>query len=140
MALERFISVQFCDDIRQEIGNKFSLIGCYGSELHVTPLPSVLPKLCAAIKVYTPIGKPFAKLIVRILHEGKPIGEVSFPSEGLVPAPVAPDGAQLHLVMAMIAMSPFAVAGPCVLKVEAETEDEVLEGGRLWIRGPLPAR
>jgi len=36
----------FCDDIRHEIGNKFTLVGCYGKELYIQELPSKLNKLC----------------------------------------------------------------------------------------------
>lgn len=47
----------FCDDIRYEQGNKVSLMGCYGPELHVhTPLPVVLPKLGVLVQARFPIG------------------------------------------------------------------------------------
>jgi hypothetical protein len=38
-----------CEDIRHEIGDKFSLIGIYGSDIHVAQLPFLFPKLCVAI-------------------------------------------------------------------------------------------
>lgn len=38
-----------CDDIRQEVGNKISLIGIYPKDIFVTKLPFTLPKLCFAI-------------------------------------------------------------------------------------------
>lgn len=38
-----------CDDIRQEISNKFSFIGIYGPHILVTKIPYVFPKLCFAI-------------------------------------------------------------------------------------------
>jgi hypothetical protein len=38
-----------CDDIRHEIGDKFSLIGVYGSDLQVAQLPFLFPKLSVAI-------------------------------------------------------------------------------------------
>jgi hypothetical protein len=38
-----------CDDIRHEMGNKFSLIGIYGSDLQVAQLPFLFPKLSVAI-------------------------------------------------------------------------------------------
>jgi len=36
----------FCDDIRQEIGNKVTLVGCYGDELYVPDFPAHIHKLC----------------------------------------------------------------------------------------------
>jgi len=38
-----------CDDIRHEMGDKFSLIGIYGSDIHVAQLPFLFPKFCVAI-------------------------------------------------------------------------------------------
>jgi hypothetical protein len=38
-----------CDDIRHEMGDKFSLIGVYGSHMGVARLPFVLPKLSVAV-------------------------------------------------------------------------------------------
>jgi hypothetical protein len=39
MTAHRSVIAQFCDDVRQEIGNKFSLMGCYGSDLYVPAFP-----------------------------------------------------------------------------------------------------
>lgn len=38
-----------CDDIRHEIGDKFSLIGIYGSDISVAQLPFFFPKLCVVV-------------------------------------------------------------------------------------------
>lgn len=35
-----------CDDIRQEVGNKISLMGIYGKEVIIPEIPFVFPKLC----------------------------------------------------------------------------------------------
>ncbi|HOQ43538.1 MAG TPA: hypothetical protein PK178_15360 [Smithellaceae bacterium] len=35
-----------CDDIRQEIGNKISLMGIYSKEIVVPSIPFVFPRLC----------------------------------------------------------------------------------------------
>jgi len=35
-----------CEDIRQEVGNKRSLIGIFQSDILYFPIPSVIPKLC----------------------------------------------------------------------------------------------
>jgi hypothetical protein len=35
-----------CDDIREEIGNKLTLIGIYEQEIFVSKLPYTFPKLC----------------------------------------------------------------------------------------------
>jgi hypothetical protein len=38
-----------CDDIRHEVGDKFSLIGVYGSHVYVAQLPFLFPKLSVAV-------------------------------------------------------------------------------------------
>lgn len=139
MLAERFISFQFCDDIRQEIGNKFSLIGCYGGIIEVDPIPSVMPKLCALVRVHTPIERPFSKLVVRILRDDTPVAEVVFPPEAFVNESWKTPGARGHALRAMIVMAPFAVESPCDLRVEAETEEATLAGGRVWIRAAAPS-
>jgi hypothetical protein len=135
---ERFISFQFCDDIRQEIGNKFSLIGCYGGIIEVDPIPSVMPKLCALVRVHTPIERPFLKLVVRILRDDTPVAEVVFPPEAFVGESWKMLGAKGHALRAMIVMAPFAVESPCDLRIEAETEEGTLVGGKVWIRPTAP--
>jgi hypothetical protein len=139
VSAERFISFQFCDDIRHEVGNKFSLIGCYAGVIQLDPIPSVMPKLCAMIKVHTSIERPFSKLIVRILRENKPVAELAFPPEAFDTQPHKPLGASGHQVVAMIVMAPFPVDSACDLRVEAETEEGTLAGGSVWIRPAAPA-
>ena len=141
MSADRFVSVQFCDDIRQEIGNKFSLIGCYGPLIQVHPLPALMPKLCASIKVYTPIERPFGKCVVRILRGDATVAELPFANESASPHPVV-EGARWQVAIAMILMAPFPVETACTLRVEVETDDGTLSGGTTWIsplENPAPA-
>jgi hypothetical protein len=140
VSADRFISTQFCDDIRHEVGNKWSLIGCYGSTIQVAPMPSVLPKLCAMVKVCTPIDRPLEKLAVRLVREDKPLAEITFPPEGLTASPVgAQPDAKWRISLAMFVMSPFPVDTPFRVSVEAETEEGVLNGGGIWILAPPTA-
>ena len=38
-----------CDDIRQEIGNKFSLMGIYGDHIVLTKFPFTFPRFCCQV-------------------------------------------------------------------------------------------
>ncbi|MEW6668738.1 MAG: hypothetical protein AB1512_26300 [Thermodesulfobacteriota bacterium] len=42
----RLQSYLVCDDIREEQGNKTSLIGVYNAPVTLVPIPSIIPKLC----------------------------------------------------------------------------------------------
>jgi hypothetical protein len=130
---DRFISTQFCDDIRQEVGNKLSLIGCYPGTIQVERLPAMLPKLCAMVKVYTPLERPFTRLAVRIVRGEQTLAELRFPPENLVSALDVPAANPWHMVSAGLVMAPFHVEAPCTLCVEAETEEGILHGGLTWI-------
>jgi hypothetical protein len=46
MKFAKKISTILCDDIRQEMGNKISLMGIYGKEVIIPDIPFVFPKLC----------------------------------------------------------------------------------------------
>ncbi len=137
MAVPRIIVTQFCDDIRHEEGNKYSLMGCYSNELIVNKLPVVLPKLCAHLRAITPIDSPFSKLIIRakinddiIAEINVPVSEVDIPS--LIDNPIRVE----HTVM--MAFSPLSITEPCKLHIEAETEDDTLRGGFLLFKERLP--
>lgn len=45
----RFNYSIICDDIREEVGNKLSLMGIYGKDIYVPRLPFTFPQLCVAI-------------------------------------------------------------------------------------------
>lgn len=133
MADPRFVVAQFCDDIRHELGNKISLIGCYGAELIVPNLPAVLPKLCAQVKVFVPADQPLGPMTVRLRRDEEILGEL------LAIPPTSPqaetDDARWHLVTALITLAPFSIEGPCALRAEAALEDgEILRSGVLRIR------
>ena len=68
MTENRTVIAQFCDDFRQEIGNKFSLMGCYGTDLYVPQFPITLPKLCVFVYVRTPKENPFGTLTLRVMR------------------------------------------------------------------------
>lgn len=134
MSSERFLTFTICDDFRLEIGNKFSLIGCYaGTPIFINPIPSVIPKLCVIAAAHTPVERPFTKLVVRVMRGDKPIAELPF-SPQMMPQPVAlQEGARRITILAALIMSPFPVEAAGALRVEAETEDDTLVGGQFWI-------
>lgn len=131
----RFISWQFCDDVRQEVGNKVSLMGCYGPSMLVTTMPIVLPRLCVQIKAYTPVGRSFTKLSVRVVRDEQVLVETVFPEESLqqVNAVVCPPEARFYVLSAIMVVSPFPIEQPSRLTIEAETEDAILTSGSFWI-------
>ncbi len=139
MNVSRTVISQFCDDIRHEVGNKYSLMGCYGNELLVKSLPVLLPKLCVQVHVITPIDKPFSKLIIRALMNDEIIAEMNVVSDEIVPQVSSgidnPVRAELSVVMTF---SPLPITEPSKLRIEAEADDEILRGGILLFRESSP--
>ena len=53
--------VTFCDDIREEVGNKATLVGCYTGEMVIAgDLPTTITQICAQI-VYRDDPRTFPK-------------------------------------------------------------------------------
>ena len=130
---------QFCDDIRQEAGNKYSLMGCYGNELLVEKLPVVLPKLCVQVRVITPIDKPFYKLIIRATMNNDIIAEMDVTPREITPhIPSGIDSPVRTELSVMMTFSPLPIGEPSKLCIEAEVDNEILKGGILLFRETSP--
>jgi hypothetical protein len=135
MAESRILTAEYCDDVRQEVGNKISLMGCYGSDMVVPTVPIHLPKLCVAVMARTPFDRPFKAGILRVYRDDQVIVEMPIDPEheGLPPIRDRPDP-RWHVLRAVIALSPFPVEKACVLKVMLDTEGEEIVGPRLFIQ------
>lgn len=55
---DRYIHTIWCDDIRQEIGNKPSLMGVYTGQLILPQLPMTLQRLGVFSTLSSPVAKP----------------------------------------------------------------------------------
>lgn len=134
----RLVLAQFFDDIRQEMGNKLSLIGCYvGGEMVFQKIPGALPELFTFVTAITPKDKPFEKLNIRATINGELMAEMCVAPEQLSPNAHAPSSnPDASRLMATVVMSfaPFVVSKQCTLKIEAETEEGTFHAGSLFIR------
>ena len=147
IAETRWVNVVWCDDIRQEIGNKPSLMGVYTGGLAVPALPATLPRLAAWINVHTPTSRPFQRLTVRIRRNDaeEPIAVIEIGEVSSLLAPSTDPSTDVPAVesdqpMATI-MSFVVLLGALQLnqetqwfKVFVETEDEMLESFKLPIK------
>lgn len=136
MSKDRFVTAQFCDDIRHEVNNKFSFIGCYLSELIVDEFPAVLPKLCTVVTLITPIEHPFEKLAIRAKLNDEQIAELPIhdlsSQDGMHES--VRDGARFFSVTCMMVFSPLAIADESVLRIVVDTEDGEMVSPGLILR------
>jgi hypothetical protein len=133
MTSNRIVIAQFCDDVRQEIGNKFSLMGCYGTDLYVPEFPITLPKLCAFVHVRTPREQPFERLTLRLVRAGEVLSELVADPDKLDEGEPPPAWARWLAMTGILAVTPFHASGPCRLQVLAETESGTIESGQFLI-------
>lgn len=138
MTSSRYVHVLYCDDIRQEVNGKMTLVGCYGSELLVgqpAGHPIVLPKLCALVDVVTGVGNPFKKLVVRAFSSDDLLGEMEVPVDASMPPTSGDDDSMLLILRAVMTFVPFVVGDqPGKLRIEVETEAEKLRAPGLRLR------
>lgn len=64
----------FCDDIRQEVGGKSTLVGVYGNEMVFQgPLPAWLPKLCVRTIYMERPGQEREPVHIKVFLPGDPV-------------------------------------------------------------------
>lgn len=135
--MSRSLSSVFCDDIRQEVGNKYSYMGCYNGQMYVSTIPFTVLKLCVAMHVVTPAKNPFRELKFRVLKGDAVLAETEIniaelPAPQMPPVDVAGEDLRMSLTQ-MFQLQPLLVTEPCVILARAFTEEGVVKGGSLVI-------
>lgn len=112
----RSFCVNYCDDIRLEVGNKISLIGIYGADLLVPEMPAVIPKLCIYVQIYSELEAHFDDDIeVKVLIDDDVINSSRCsPKDGAVLG-----AKQFHKLALQFVISPFVIDKECVLRTRA---------------------
>jgi hypothetical protein len=133
---DRILTAIFCDDIRHEVGNKMSFMGCYQSELFVPTTPTGLAKLCIFATAMTPVARPFKSLTFRVmLDEQTELARLDVPSDGLSNAPKILDETVTRIsISTALIFSPFIIEKPTSLRLMADTDEGEIVGPRLLIK------
>lgn len=121
------LEVIFCDDVRQEIGNKQSLIGVYSGDLLVRHLPVVLPKLCVVATLMLPQGAGSDSAHFRIMQGDQCLLKTDDLSE-LNPTE------QKRRMTVVAVLSPFQIDDESSLYVVSQFDETELESQHLRIR------
>lgn len=126
--------VIYCDDIRQEINGKLSLIGVYSSILYASSFPIVLPTFGMVVRLISPIHQVPTDLQI-IIYKGdevlkhlKPDPTVFQLKDGEIA-----DDAGIYSIQANLTFSPLPIEEPCKLRVVIDTGNEKVEGSPLKI-------
>lgn len=130
----RFAHVVYCDDIRQEIGAKTSLIGLYNGQLGVPEYPCALPKLCIVVSVSTPKEQMFGDLSLTGSYSGAEIFKMEMGKDQIQSiveqAPKPQEEGKYFMVQLMVILSPLQLEKPGKLKL-----DLLADGERIYCAG-----
>lgn len=141
MSFEPTMWCIFCDDVRQEAGNKVSYMGIYGPNLVVPSFPTTLVKLCCILNVRVPAGSIPTSIGFKLLRDDEVIFESELPAESYHPLVVPPGDLDLQaLTVSVVAqLLSFPVTQQASLKARAYIDGKELRGGTLVIQAAASA-
>ncbi|MBK6007625.1 hypothetical protein JJB11_16115 [Ramlibacter ginsenosidimutans] len=134
----------FCDDLRQEVGGKQTLVGVYsGAQVEINQAPPlILPRMCVVTHIFTPLTSPFKRLAIdarwngAVLQRVEP--EVNWLAE--IQKMKGPPDAKVWNVQAALVLQPFAVSEAGVLRMYVTMDNEEFESNGLNFHFNLPSQ
>jgi hypothetical protein len=132
--------VVFCDDVRQEIGNKITLVGTYLGELTLFgTFPATLPQLVAAFWLSSPIDNPIKR--AKFTLTGSPLGDArqEFDTGEMPENTTHLEGTTRINIMVTHSISPCIILEAGTIIANVETEAGILTIGKLKISAAPPA-
>jgi len=130
----RYMHTLWCDDIRQEIGNKPSFMGVYDDGLVLPSLPFVLPRIAVYSWIVTPVNNPFKSLAIKASRDdGFSLLEMNIDDlNEIIPSKQADSIFQTAAVG--FTLGGIEIPKECkYIQITARTESEILEGQKLKI-------
>lgn len=136
----------FCDDIRVELGGKFTLVGVYGSAMLVAGEPPYqIPKFGIYLTYSEASNDSALPLAVEIYVPGdarkKPshVFEIPAPPREMDPISVMDEGRKIE-VQIPIVLAPFNIPLDGTLDVRMRRGSEIIPLGKLLVQKmPMPA-
>lgn len=141
--------VIFCDDVREEVNGKLTLVGTYGGEMTLFGAnPALLPKLCATIRFRISPDLLPNKFVFRVSKDamGKsdtlfeaPVDAPVLPDEFEFPEPFAREGMRILEVGINAILQGILFTEPAVIRVKVLVGDDEYRVGALSVKlAPLP--
>jgi hypothetical protein len=141
---EVFGHATFCDDIRMEVGNKLTFVGCYSGFMFLnSEFPATIPRFCVAVQYSQARGKVILPIKFVIFLPGdlddKPSlefggeideNEMAKREANTVSLGASPD---FVTVTAQIGISNLVLREPGLMRVRAVRGDEFVRLGTLGI-------
>lgn len=110
----------FCDDIRQEVGGKTSLMGCYHSDILFKKFPAAIHQLCFLGRLVIPVDVNIEEDIFVTAFAGSGVL-----IKGVVPRTGVPElteeeknsGEGVSIVTVELVIRPVKIEEPCLISV-----------------------
>jgi hypothetical protein len=123
----------FCDDVREEVGNKISLMGVYGADIKFRAKPPVTyPRLGVVVWTTADVKDFPKKLTIRVLAQ--PGNVVVFSAD--IDTPVDDEqrsGDNIARLQTAIGVTPLNIKAAGFIEVEVDTGTEKIKAGQLSI-------
>ena len=133
MNIAKKYHVILCDDVRNEVGNKLSLMGVYGPELWVGKVPAMMPHLCFVV-VLDNIQQSFTSAKARVSLPGAE--PVLLPIE----APSGPQQGSHHTIIVALAPAKIPQEGRAKFELFFFNEEQPQIVHEFFIRERKPAQ
>jgi hypothetical protein len=135
MSNPRVAHCVFCDDIRQEVGNKISMMGMYLGELIIQgTAPIALPKFGFVIWIISDVDDPIQHVTTRVLMPPDQKEVIHIEMTQAVQTVFMAEGAQKLVAHQIIPVAPFIIEQPGMIEVMLETDRGSMRAGRLLVR------
>jgi len=127
----------FCDDIRQEVGGKYSCMGIYSGEVVVESFPITLPLFCMVVHISAPIDSVLDKvqIILDVFGDKKTHDidrELIKEFRENVPVQMARDRTlEREHMSAQFTLSPLPVAASGSVDVRVNVDGSEIQAGRI---------
>lgn len=134
----------FCDDVRQEIGGKITIVGVYGGELTAYgEAPIALPQLHVLVAFRNAPKDESYSLKIVVTMNGTADGvkvlsssdiEIPAPEKDLIPPPIDEHSTPFMELSNAVRLSPLILTEPCTITARAYLGDDEIRLGSLRVK------
>ncbi len=141
--MNRYAHAIYCDDIRQELGGKITLVGIYTGKCLIQTIPGILPKLCISISMAAPKTDPFRSIQVSAVFAGTEVVKMELDESQIhhileANPSIEPKERKAMTLVLMGVISPFSVPSAGRLKVTVTADGRDLYCEHLEIDSAPP--
>lgn len=127
----------YCDDLRDEMGGKTTIVGWYGGESVPLPVDGLLslPSLCVIGLLAMPMEPRFSSMKVELMQDDNVLQSASMPhhalsemQEGSSQPDPSSCGRQIRVA---VKLNNMQISDPCILRLRVVLDDEAIYGNGL---------